>query len=176
MNLLNKVNLTVYLYLQNVLNIFPDFIVGNRLRRLFYKFYLKKTGYNLTVSVNVHIEVPKNITIGNNCSFNRGCWISGGGGLEIGNDVIVGPKVIIHSANHNYSDFTIPIRVQGHIFKKVTIFNNVWIGAGAIILPGVTINSNCIVGAGAVVTKDVPSNCIVGGSPAKIIKNIYEQN
>lgn len=174
MKVTEKIKLTIYLYLQNSLNLFPDFIVGNRLRRLFYKIHLKKMGKNVTVSSNVHIEAPFNILIGNNCSFNKGCWISGGGGLIIQDDVIIGPKVIIHSANHNYDNPNSLIREQGHTFKQVMICNNVWVGAGAIILPGVTINPNSIVGAGAVVTKDVPSNCIVGGSPARIIKKIYE--
>ena len=57
----------------------------------------------------------------------------------IGNNVIIGPRVVIHSANHKYNDPDIPIQKQGHIFKKVMIEDDVWIGAGAIILPGVQI-------------------------------------
>jgi acetyltransferase-like isoleucine patch superfamily enzyme len=68
----------------------------------------------------------------------------------------------------------LPFRMQGHTFEKVEIHDNVWIGAGAIILPGVTIHANSIVAAGAVITKDVPSNTIVGGVPARMIKTIYE--
>lgn len=174
MNIKRKISLTIYLYIQNTLNIFPDFVLGNRLRRLFYKLYLKKAGQNLTVSAHVHIEEPNKIEVGNNCSFNRGCWISGGGGLQLGNDVIIGPNVIIHSANHIYLDPSLPIRAQGHELKKVIISNNVWIGAGAIILPGVTINENSIIAAGAVVTKVVPANSLVGGVPSRLIKHIYE--
>lgn len=58
------------------------------------------------------------------------------------------------------------------IGAKINIGNNVWIGAGAIVLPGVTISDNSIIGAGSVVTKDVPRNCVVAGNPAKIIKII----
>jgi len=171
-----KLKLTIYLYFQNSLNLFPDFYLGNRLRRFFYSRYFKKSGRNIIVSPRVHFEVPEKIEIGNNCSFNRDCWISGGGGLIIHDDVIVGPRVIIHSANHNYDNATIPIRLQGHNFKAVKIKENVWIGAGAIILPGVTINENCIIGAGSVVTKDVPPNSLAAGCPAKVIKKIYEQD
>jgi len=89
---------------------------------------------------------------------------------------LTGPNVIIHSANHNYKNPDIPFRSQGHTFKKVEIMDNVWIGAGAIILPGVTIYSNSIIAAGAVVTKDVQSNVIVVGVPAKVQKYIYEKN
>ena len=121
------------------------------------------------------MEVPGKIEIGNHSGISHGCWISGGGGLTIKDNVIIGPKVIIHTANHNYSSKEIPIMYQGHNFKKVIINNNVWTGAGAIILPGVTIEENSIVAAGAVVTKDVPMDVIVGGVPARIIKeNIHE--
>ena len=174
MTFIEKIKLTIYLYLQNSLNFFPDFLIGNRLRRTFYSIYFKKLGVNVIISAHVHFEVPEKIEIGDNCAFNRGCWISGGGSLIIHDDVIIGPKVIIHTANHNYSNSTIPIRLQGHNFKRVIIKNNVWIGAGAIILPGVMINENCIIGAGAVVTKDVPANSMAGGVPAKVLKKIYE--
>jgi len=176
LNIVKKVKLFVYSYFELFINLFPDLFMGNRIRRLFYGFYFKEVGKDLIVNVNCHFEVPENIIIGNNCSFNRNCWISGGGDLTIGNDVIMGPYVIIHTANHNYNDPNEKIRNQGHIFKKVVIMDNVWVGAGAIILPGVTIQSNAIVAAGAIVTQDVKANTIVGGSPAKFIKNLYEKN
>ena len=172
---MRRANLFLFSYLEAALNFFPDLFLGNRLRRYFYLFFFKDVGKGLIVNVGCHFEVPENITIGNNCSFNRGCWISGGGHLQIGNDVILGPNVIIHTANHNYSDFNVRIRSQGHNFKRVLIKDNVWIGAGAIILPGVTIGPNAIVAAGAVVTKDVLVNSIVGGSPARFIKKLYEE-
>lgn len=171
-----QIKLVIYNYCENFLNLFPDFYLGNRLRRLFYKACFRKVGKGLGVNVHCHFEATKNIVIGDNCSFNRGCWISGGGGLVLHNDIILGPNVIIHTANHNFSNPNIPFRIQGHTFEKVEIFSNVWIGAGAVILPGVTINENCIIGAGAVVTKDIPSNVMVAGVPAKVIKTIYEQD
>ncbi len=174
--MLKKIQLTLFQYTEVFLNIFPDFYLGNRLRRLFYNISFQKVGKGLIVNTNCHFESTKNIVIGNNCSFNRGCWVSGGGKLILHDDVIIGPNVIIHTANHNYSNQQIPFRLQGHTFKKVEIHNNVWIGAGAIILPGVTINKNSIIAAGAVVTKDVSSNTIVAGVPAKEIKNIYGEN
>jgi len=176
MSISAKIAITIYLYLQNFLNIFPDYYIGNRLRRLFYKFYFKKVGRNSIFNVGVHFEVPEKIVIGNNCSFNKGCWISGGGGIELFDDILIGPNVIIHSANHNFSTINIPFRLQGHTLKKVVINSNVWIGAGAIILPGVTIGRNSIIAAGAVVSRDVPENTIVGGVPAKVIKKVYEEN
>jgi acetyltransferase-like isoleucine patch superfamily enzyme len=172
----NKIRLIFYLYFQDLVNIFSDIFLMNKIRNLFYRIYFKKIGKSCIFNCKCHFEVPENIQIGNFCSFNRGCWISGGGGLILHNDVIIGPNVIIHSANHNYKNPDIPFRSQGHTFKKVEIMDNVWIGAGAIILPGVTIYSNSIIAAGAVVTKDVQSNVIVVGVPAKVQKYIYEKN
>lgn len=168
-----KLSLFLYLSFEHFFNLFPDIFIGNRLRRMFYKFYMKSIGKDVIINVFTHFEVPQKISIGNNCSFNRGCWISGGGGLQILDDVIMGPNVIIHTANHNYSNPNLPFRLQGHSFKSVLIKQNVWIGANAIILPGVTINENCIIGAGSVVTKEMPANSLIGGTPAKVIKKLY---
>lgn len=90
--------------------------------------------------------------------------------LEIGDRVAIGPRVtIVLSSDANWSrlsDVVTPIR------GKVTIKNDTWIGAGAIILPNITIQEMSIIGAGSVVTKDVPSYTVVAGIPAKIIKKI----
>ncbi|MFN5516616.1 MAG: acyltransferase [Cyanobacteriota bacterium] len=110
------------------------------------------------------------ITIGNNCHLNFGCYICGIGGLDIGNNCLFGPGVKIIPANHKCDRIDIDIIKQGHDFSKVVINDNVWIGAGAIILAGVQINSGVVVAAGAVVTKNVESDRIVAGVPAKVIK------
>lgn len=170
MNIYKKIFLIIYQTFAGWLNIFPDIFLGNRIRRFFYKFYLKKMGKNVIINSHVLFEVPENIEIGDYSTINRSCWFSGGGGLIIGNDVLIGPNVIIHTANHNFENSKMPFRLQGHTYKSVTIKNNVWIGAGAIILPGVIINSNSIIAAGAVVTKDVAEGVIVGGIPARILK------
>ena len=83
---------------------------------------------------------------------------------------MIGPGTCIVTVNHPLS----PKGRRNHfgIAKPVTIGNDVWIGANCTILPGVTIGNNVVVAAGAVVTKDVPDNCVVGGVPAKVIKEI----
>ena len=88
----------------------------------------------------------------------------------IGNNVIMGPDVKIFTKNHKFDSITIPIQFQGHTEEKVTIGNDVWLGANVIITPGVNIGNHVIVAAGSVVTKDIPDYAIVGGIPAKIIK------
>ena len=76
---------------------------------------------------------------------------------------------MITDANHNL-DPNVPITQSGRTAQPVVIGNNVWLAAGAKVMPGVTIGDNAVVAAGAVVTKDVPANAIVGGVPAKIMK------
>lgn len=94
------------------------------------------------------------------------------GPVCIGNHVNLAQGITITALNHNFEDASKRIDEQGISTKPVVIGDDVWIGANAVILPGVTIGSHCVVAAGAVVTKDVPDNCVVGGVPAKVIKKI----
>jgi len=111
------------------------------------------------------------ISIGNNTGLNARSYIGGQGGVKIGDLVIIGPDVKIFSENHFFYDLKIPIKYQGENRKGVVIEDNCWIGAGAIILDGVILGSGTIVAAGSVVNKSFPSNSIIGGIPAKFIKN-----
>lgn len=110
------------------------------------------------------------IEIGNNCSINPYTILYGHGNLRIGNNVLIAGHCLVIPANHNFYDTTIPINQQGLTKKGITICDNVWIGAGCRILDGITIGEGAIIAAGAVVNKDVLSNSIVGGVPAKLIK------
>ena len=94
------------------------------------------------------------------------------GPVSIGNHVNLAQGITVTALNHNFTDTSKRIDEQGISTKQVTIGDDVWIGANAVILPGVTIGRHVVVAAGAVVTKDVPDNCIVGGVPAKVIKQI----
>lgn len=94
------------------------------------------------------------------------------GPVCIGNHVNLAQGITVTALNHNFEDKTKRIEEQGITTKPVIIGDDVWIGANAVILPGVTIGKHCVVAAGAVVTKDVPDNTIVGGVPAKEIKKI----
>lgn len=94
------------------------------------------------------------------------------GPVCIGNHVNLAQGITVTALNHNFEDASKRIDEQGISTKPVVIGDDVWIGANALILPGVTIGSHCVVAAGAVVTKDVPDNCVVGGVPAKLIKRI----
>jgi acetyltransferase-like isoleucine patch superfamily enzyme len=96
------------------------------------------------------------------------------GPVTIGNHVNLAQGITVTALNHNVNDITKTIGEQGVTTKQVVIKDDVWIGANAVILPGVTIGRHSVVAAGAVVTKDVPDYTIVGGVPAKTMRRIKE--
>ncbi|MDR2948768.1 MAG: sugar O-acetyltransferase [Prevotella sp.] len=108
------------------------------------------------------------IRLGKKVFINSGCIFMDRGGITLEDGAFIGPNVNIITENHAEEP-----RLRHSVYTKpILIKRNAWIGAAAIILPGVTIGENAIVAAGAVVTKDVPDNMVVGGNPAKIIRKI----
>jgi acetyltransferase-like isoleucine patch superfamily enzyme len=96
-----------------------------------------------------------------------------GAGIVIEDDVMIGSAVHIYVHNHRFDDPGRPIIDQGHLDSApVTLKRGCWIGAGAIILPGVTVGENAVVGAGSVVVKDVETRTVVAGNPARLIRKI----
>ena len=110
------------------------------------------------------------VTIGDHTRIGIHCTVIGP--VCIGNNVNLAQGITVTALNHNFSDVTQRIDEQGVSTQPVVISDDVWIGANAVILPGVTIGSHCVIAAGAVVTKDVPDNTLVGGVPAKVIKSL----
>jgi len=158
------------------------------------KFKLKSCGRSF-MFLSVDFVNPQNITIGNNVVIRERSWLAalkhehGEGRISIGdnvhiardvvlssafqivvgNHVTLGPRSMMMDNNHNFESPDISVMKQGLSGAPVTIGDYVWIGAHAIVLPGVTVGEGAIVGAGAVVTKDVPPFAIFGGVPAKLI-------
>lgn len=116
-------------------------------------------------------NLGSHITIGNNVGIGEFAYLGGGGGLEIGDDCIIGQYLSCHPENHNYADIQMLIRLQGVSRQGIVIGKNCWIGSKVTILDGVNIGDNCVIAAGAVVTKSMPANSVIGGVPAKVIKN-----
>lgn len=94
------------------------------------------------------------------------------GPVKIGDNVNLAQGITVTALNHNFNDPSKRIDEQGVSTSAVTIGNDIWIGANAVILPGVSIGNHSVVAAGAVVTKDVPAHTLVAGVPAKVIKEI----
>ncbi|MBU0975410.1 acyltransferase [Patescibacteria group bacterium] len=118
---------------------------------------------------NITTEYPHRIKIGHHSTLNPGVHISAKGGVFIGKNVHISAYTII---NTGALDLEVPGENRRHIYKPVRIEDGVWIASNAIINPGVTIGKNAVIGAGAVVTRDVESNTLVGGVPARKIKNL----
>ncbi|MFG4002270.1 sugar O-acetyltransferase [Flavobacterium aquidurense] len=129
---------------------------------------LDKELQDVAVFTPLYINCGKHITIGKNVFINFDCTFLALGGITIEDDVLIGPKVSLITENHPLN----PEERKGLAGKPILIKKNAWIGANATILPGVTIGENAVVAAGAVISKDVPDNTVVGGIPAKFIKNI----
>jgi maltose O-acetyltransferase len=139
--------------------------------RYFYcKFLFKKLGKDVIIYDNVRLISPENIELSDEVGISNNVMLDGRGGIKIGKYSIIGFQSVILTSTHISSNIDIPIRKQGMYKKPVLIGEDVWIGAKALIMPGVTIGKKAIVGAGAIVTKDVPQYAVVGGVPAKIIK------
>ncbi len=111
------------------------------------------------------------ITIGRNCFLGEFNVIRGQGGVTIGDDVYTGPMVQIVAVNHVYDDPNRPIREQGITAQGITIEDDVWLGASAVVVDGVTIGRGSVIGAGAVVTTDIPPYSIAVGAPARPVKD-----
>lgn len=142
------------------------------------KYYLiKKKAENIIVSKNIHFEYIENMNFEKNIFLGQGGYFHGGGGIHIKSGACIGPKVTILTENHNYDSSDLrKIPFDDVMIKKnVIIGEYVWIGYGAIILPGVTVGEGAVVAAGSVVTKDIPPCAVVGGNPAKVIKYRNEE-
>lgn len=116
---------------------------------------------------HVIIHGPEQVAIGARCAIAEFVHIWGGGGITIGNDVMVASHAVITSLTH---DTCAKVYRESLIARPVLIEDNVWIGAGSVILPGVRIGTGSVIGAGSVVTQDVPARTIVAGVPARALR------
>jgi maltose O-acetyltransferase len=131
-----------------------------------------RNGKCVTVWDHVHIEGARGIVMGDHVSVNRYSILHGAGRIQIGSHVQIGPRVTIYSQNHRFDNPFEPIDGQGYELRPVTICDDVWIAAGATILPGVTIGSHSVVAAGSVVVADVPARSLVAGVPARVVRSL----
>lgn len=141
-----------------------------RQRQAVLRVLLGAVGEESLVEPPFFCTYGKNTRLGDHVYLNFSCVIVDNNEVEVGHYVMVGPAVQIYTAAH-------PVEVETRnrgleTAKPVRIGDNVWIGGGAILLPGVAIGANSVVGAGAVVTRDVPSDVVVAGNPARVIREI----
>jgi galactoside O-acetyltransferase len=168
-----------YLHLRDRWN---SYVVRKQLASVGSGFH---AGYPTTVVGGANVRIGKNFSsmgssylyanegsldIGDDCSINTNVQLgSSQGGIRIGNRVLVGPNVVVRAADHGILSESSP-RLQSHTAGTITISDDVWIGANAVITRNVVLGEGCVIGAGAVVTRDIPPNAIAGGVPAKVIR------
>lgn len=135
---------------------------------------LGKTKDNFCIIAPFWCDYGYNIEIGENFFANHNCIILDGGKITFGNNVFIAPDCGFYTASH-------PIdyerRNQGLEYAyPITIGDNVWIGGGVKVMPGVTIGDNVVIGAGSVVTKDIPENVVAAGNPCRVIRQITDED
>ena len=157
----------IYLDILSTCLFFTDLLPGP-VRNLVMRRVFTRSGSEVFFDRQVYVKFPWLVSIGPRTSVNRGVEfypeLYGGHRIDVGSDCYIAPHVRFHAAGHDLNDLT------AHIGGDIIVGDDVWLGAGSILLPGVTVGSNSVVAAGAVVTADVPSNVIVGGVPARVLR------
>lgn len=161
------------LYIVKIISFpFPDISLFYRIRGILYKPFFKKCGHGLLIARGVTLLGIENISIGDNVYFAKNVWINGSGGLSIGNGCIFSPNVVIATSKHDIVDGKVSIHSS---YMPISIGNYVWIASNSVIARGVSIGDNCIISALSFVNHDFESNLFLGGSPAKIIKELANE-
>lgn len=137
--------------------------------RLRFGALVRARGVNCVCAWDADLKYPENILLGNGVVIGSGCSIGAHSRVTMGDNVRLSRDVIVETAGLDFSELTPPYR---HISQPIVIEKGVWLGARAIVLAGVTIGEGSIVAAGSVVTVDVPTYSLVGGVPARVIKNL----
>lgn len=140
-------------------------VVGDASRGPLLQKWLGSTGDDCAIRAPFYVDYGYNIHLGDNVFFNYGCVLLDVCDIRIGSDTQVGPMTQILTADHPREA---DARAEGLEFgRPIAIGRNVWIGGGALILPGVTIGDDAVIGAGSVVTRDVAKGVTVMGNPAR---------
>lgn len=143
-------------------------------RESFIKSLFGKCGSNPIVISPFYCDYGSNIEVGDNFFANTNLVILDGAKVKIGNNVFIAPHVGIYTAGH---PLDVAQRNEGLEYAyPITIGDNVWIGAGVSILPGVTIGNDTVIGAGSLVNRDIPSGVVAAGNPCKVIRKITEED
>lgn len=141
------------------------------IRALLSRLFGKEVDDSFRVFPPFYTDFGKNITVGRNVFINACCHFQDHGGVTLGDDCLIGHNVVFATLNHGMA----PADRASMSPAPIHLGRNVWVGSNSTILQGVTVGDNAIIAAGSVVTKDVAANTIVGGVPAKYIRNIDEK-
>jgi maltose O-acetyltransferase len=143
--------------------------IGVILRGLISKLLFKRLDGFPWIQPRTTIVFAERITVGTNFGVNTGCYINGIGGITIGNYVLIGSNVTISSGMHPIRGMDPPVFARPSEPKPIIIHDDVWIGAGAVIMPGIILAKGSVIGANSVVTKNTEEFSISVGAPARKI-------
>lgn len=178
-NKLADMNLSYLLFLEWegfwywIFNTIPG-TVGFLLRNTTTQFCFKKKGGMVWIQPRVTLVETNKIIVGKNWGVNSGTYINGKGGIIIGNNVLIGSNVTISSGKHPIEGIEPSIFQRPTLPMQIIIEDDVWIGAGAVIMPGIVLRKGTVVGANAVVTKDTQEYSVMAGVPARCIRYRYD--
>ena len=139
-------------------------------RELLARLTGKPVHESVTVFPPFYADFGKNITLGKRIFINSGCKFQDQGGVVVGDDCLIGHNTVLATLNHDLA----PSRRADMHPAPIVVGRNVWIGSNVTVLPGVRIGDNAVVAAAAVVTKDVPANTVVVGSPARVVRSLKD--
>lgn len=165
-NDMNYFQKRIYYAINLMGNIFVNKIPSRHVRKWFYQMMGMKLGKDTYPARRVEMLLPSGIVIGDRVSIGWFSEIDGRGGIKIGNDTNISSHVKLITGSHDVDD-----EIFTADFEPIKIGDHCWIGTGAIVLQGVTIGNGAVVAAGSVVTKNVAEYTVVGGVPAKKIKD-----
>lgn len=177
----------IIVFISRLFTILPDFILQflwdfsrsySQLPFILLRYIILKArtpicGDNIRIGTNVTIKGWEFLEIGSDVSIHDNCYIDAGGFISLGNNVSIAHNSTLLSGTHTYNDKDIPIKYNKVAIKNgLKICDDVWVGCGVRVLSDIVISKRVIVAAGAIVNKNLDSNSIYGGIPAKKIKEI----
>lgn len=157
-------------FLYRVIFSLPRVPPCDALKSLFLRAVGSRIGARVTYYPSVWISSGRHLVVGDDVDFATACVVTTDGGVTIGDRVLIGYGAKILSRNHAVPRGRARIFGGGHVSKPVDVANDVWIGAQAVLLPGVSIGEGAVIAAGSVVTKSVPPFAVVAGTPARIVR------
>ncbi len=138
------------------------------------KEILGQSGENCQIEPNFWCDYGWNIKVGNNFYANHNLTVLDAGGVTFGDNVFIGPDCGFYTSGH---PLDAERRNTGLEYAyPITVGNNVWIGGGVRVVPGISIGDNSVIGAGSVVVKDIPANCVAAGNPCRVIREVTDDD